>query len=78
MDETPKIRNKIISDAFMDAVGLAVGVEVGKARRIIVDATVGQPLRVYVEFLGDTRMLDLQLPTVAIEDIIMKRLEGER
>lgn len=73
-----KVRNKIISDAVMDAVGLAVGVPIGKARRIIIDATVGEPLRVYVEFLGDTRMLDLELPTVAIEDIILKRLEGSK
>jgi len=68
--------NKIISDAFMDAVGEAVGVPIGKARRIIVDSTIGQPLRVYVEFIGDTRMLDLKLPKVAINDIIMKELEG--
>jgi hypothetical protein len=73
-----KAHNKIISDAFMDAVGLAVGVPIGHARRIIIDATVGQALRVYVEFIGDTRMFDLELPTVAIEDIIMARLEGEK
>lgn len=73
-----RIHNKIISDAFMDAVGAAVGVPIGKARRIIIDSTVGEPLRVYVEFIGDTRMLDLELPTVAIEDIIMARLEGPK
>lgn len=62
-DYAKRRRNKILSDAIMDAIGAAVGIEIGMARRIVLDTEIGQPVRVYIEFLGDTtRMVDLQLP----------------
>jgi hypothetical protein len=54
--------NKILSDRIVDQIAAALGIEISAARRIILDVEIGKPVRVYIEFYGDTRMQDLDLP----------------
>jgi hypothetical protein len=54
--------NKILSDGIMDQIAAALGVEIGAAHRIILDVEIKRPVRVYIEFYGDTRMQELNLP----------------
>lgn len=70
MGDQPRY-NKILSDAIMDRIGAALGVPIGAARRIILDVEIGRPVRVYIEFLGDTRMQDLDLPQLSSENAII-------
>lgn len=74
MDAT---RHKILSDAIMDAIGAALGVPVGAAHRIVLDVEVGKPVRVYIEYYGDKRMLDLKLPSILPQDVLFCEF-GER
>jgi hypothetical protein len=69
-----KARHKILSDAIMDEIGRVLGVPIGAAHRIVLDVEVGRPVRVYIEYYGDTRMLDIKLPELLPSDVIINEV----
>jgi len=51
---------KIRSEAFAEALAHAGIIhDLGNVHRIVVDALAGEPLRVYVEYYGDERWLNV-------------------
>lgn len=52
----------IRSDELMDAICAAFAIPSGRVRRIVVDTQVGRKVSVYVEFIGDERMLTIDWP----------------
>jgi hypothetical protein len=49
----------IMSDALGELVAKALGLEIMKIRRIIIDMTAMEPLAIYVEMAGTEKLLDL-------------------
>ena len=49
----------LMSWAFFPIICEALGIKMDKVRRIILDATVLEPVRVYVELLGDQQLLTI-------------------
>jgi hypothetical protein len=51
----PRIR----AEALMDLIAPAIGMHSGTIRRLIIDLEISNVARIYVETLGDTRLLEL-------------------
>lgn len=49
---------------FIDLVRHVLGLDGAKLRRIVIDAHFQNVLIVYVEMLGDTRMLEITMPPI--------------
>ena len=59
----PRRPRTIMADKFVMQWAHALGVDPGECRRIVIDAEVGNVLRIHVEKLGDERMLDVRPPS---------------
>lgn len=57
----------ILANDYGTAVCKALGVEPKNVRRVVVDATAGEALRVYIDYFGGPELLDIQLPTSEVE-----------
>ena len=58
------MKTPITGDKFNRAVCEALGLEEPKVRRIIIDSPFGSAVRVLVEYIGDERLVDLDLITL--------------
>lgn len=56
MGEKPKV---ILARDLIPVLCKALGIEDGKVKRIVIDATYDDVVRVFVEHLGDSRMLTI-------------------
>jgi hypothetical protein len=50
------------SEEYAKKVCKALGIESNRVRRILIDAKVGDVLRVYVEYVGVSEIMDIDLP----------------
>ena len=55
------------SDEYGKAICKALGIESKKVRRVVVDAQVGEALKVYVEMFGGPELVKVSLPTSDVE-----------
>jgi hypothetical protein len=51
----------LMSDQLVDAVCHAMDIPTDRYQRMIIDCTLGYPVRIYFQFLGDTRLIGLDL-----------------
>lgn len=59
MTRIPKILGGPLMDKVAAAIGAPGGVEVGAMQRIIIDIPHNDAVRVYVQYVGDARLLDI-------------------
>lgn len=57
----------MLSDGYAIAVCKALGVDSNKVRRVVIDATANEPLRVYLDFYANLDPLQVKLPSGDIE-----------
>jgi hypothetical protein len=62
MDQPQTKPRPILSDTFALAFLAALGIDGAKCRRLVIDAEARHILRIYVEYSGDGRVLDLTFP----------------
>lgn len=55
------------SNDYGTAICKVMGIDPSKVSRVVVDAKVGEPLRVYMEMLGSPELVTVKLPTTDVE-----------
>jgi len=73
MSDTPKRHTAILSDALMDVICRAFEIPPDRVRRIVVDTQVGRKVSVYIEFVGDERLLAMDWPHFGPDDFTINR-----
>lgn len=73
----PEERNApIMSDPFGEKICKALGIDPMLVRRIVIDAEVGEPLRVYAEMYGGKALLDLEFPADGVTIKVLNAAQG--
>lgn len=54
----------ILADKWIEQIAKSQGIQWDRTTRIIIDAQMGEPVRMYVTQFGDDRVLSLQPPEV--------------
>lgn len=70
--ETLSKENIALANDFGKQICEALGIDTKKTRvrRVVLDAEVDEPIKVYIELFGTERLLDLKLPTSAVEVVM--------
>lgn len=68
--ERPDRGRMIHSERWALQVCAALGIDGARVRRIVIDAEARQALKVYVEYFGDNRLLDVRPPSPAEVQIV--------
>ena len=66
----------IISDQWLRQICASQGINYERSTRIIIDATAGSPVRMYITQFGDAGLLELTAPEVVEPGVREKRLCG--
>jgi len=53
------VKNMILGRKLMETIAPAIGLEVGHLRRIVIDAPLDDVVSVYIELVGDERLLEI-------------------
>ena len=59
----------IIADKWIEQIAKSQGIQWDRTTRIIIDAQMGEPVRMYITQLGDDRVLALSPPEVLPPEI---------
>jgi len=55
------------ADDYGTAICEALNIDPNKVRRVVIDATAGELLRVYIEYYGGPELVTIKLPATEIE-----------
>lgn len=67
----------IRADAFMELLAPALGIDLARVRRIVIDCTAREPVRFYVEHFGDERLLGVILPSIPPEQLTTAKADHD-
>jgi len=67
MNEQAKLDKVILARDYSIRLCAQLGLRPDRVRRIVIDVDMKKPVLVYVEMMGDSRMLEITLPTGGID-----------
>lgn len=57
----------MLANDYGKSVCVALGIDPDKVRRVVIDATANEPVRVYIDYFGGPELFTVRLPTTEVE-----------